>query len=142
MIIGTGITDVNGDAQISISQIDTLSDVTVVGTKYNYRPYQGSIDVIEKEDEVITPSPISVTLFPNPVSLNENLTISFSSIDDADVDVYIYNLTGKLVKEVKLSNLISGINEKSISTRGLSAGIYEFYTVIDGNEWISKFVVK
>ena len=96
--------------------------------------------MIVKEDEVITPSPISVTLFPNPVSLNENLTISF--IDDADVDVYIYNLTGKLVKEVKLSNLISGINEKSISTRGLSAGIYEFYTVIDGNEWISKFVVK
>ena len=142
LIIGTGMTDANGDAQISVGQMDTLSDVTVVATKYNYRPYQGSIDVIEKEDEVITPSPISVTLYPNPISLNENLTISFSSIDDADVDVYIYNLTGKLVKEVKLSNLISGINEQSISIRGLSAGVYELYTIIDSKEWVSKFVIK
>ena len=49
---------------------------------------------------------------------------------------------GQLVKEVELNNLVSGINEQSISTRGLSAGVYELYTIIDGNEWILKFVIK
>ena len=137
-ILGTGMVDANGDVQIDFPEIDTLSDIIVVGTNYNYRPYQGDVKLIEPNQQI---GP-SISIFPNPVASNGTLTFSFNLNEDADVVVKVINALGQIVKEIEYNNLLAGSHEQSLATVGFRAGIYELYTVIDGDEVVAKFLVK
>jgi len=139
-IIGTGIVDGNGDVQIDFTSIDTLSDITVVGTNYNYRPYQGVVKVTE----LMSSGPVSpvLSIYPNPVAANGSITFSFELNEDSDLVVKVVNALGQVVKEMEYNSLLAGSNQQSFSTVGLRAGIYELYTVIDGKDAVAKFLVK
>ena len=137
-ILGTGIVDANGDVQIDFEEIDTLSDIIVVGTNYNYRPYQGEVKVIEEDEQIVS----SISIFPNPVASNGTLTFSFNLNEDADIVVKIVNALGQIVKELEYNNLLAGSHQQSLATAGFRAGIYELYTIIDGDEVVAKFLVK
>ena len=139
-IIGNGIVDANGDVQIDFTSIDTLSDVTVVGTNYNYRPYQGVVKVTE----LMSVGPVApvLSIYPNPVAANGSITFSFDLNEDSDLVVKVVNALGQVVKEIEYNSLLSGSNQQTFSTVGLRAGIYELYTVIDGKDAVAKFLVK
>ena len=134
------IVDANGDVQIDFTSIDTLSDITVVGTNYNYRPYQGVVKVTE----LMSVGPVApvLSIYPNPVAANGSITFSFDLNEDSDLVVKVVNALGQVVKEIEYNSLLSGSNQQTFSTVGLRAGIYELYTVIDGKDAVAKFLVK
>ena len=60
--------------------------------------------------------------YPNPS--NANTTLSFELSKGGSVDVAVYSITGRLVKQIKKSNMPSGENEVFIDAEDLPAGTY------------------
>lgn len=60
--------------------------------------------------------------YPNPS--NANTTLSFELNKAGAVDVAVYSITGRLVKQIKKSNMPSGENEVFIDAEDLPAGTY------------------
>jgi hypothetical protein len=60
--------------------------------------------------------------YPNPS--NANTTLSFELNKSGGVDVAVYSITGRLVKQIKKSNMPSGENEVFIDAEDLPAGTY------------------
>lgn len=60
--------------------------------------------------------------YPNPS--NGNTTLLFELNKGGAVDVAVYSITGRLVKQIKKSNLPSGENEVFIDAEDLPAGTY------------------
>ena len=60
--------------------------------------------------------------YPNPS--NANTTLSFELNKGGAVDVAVYSITGRLVKQIKKSNMPSGENEVFIDAEDLPAGTY------------------
>lgn len=139
-ILGTGIVDPNGAVQIDFAPLDTLADIFVVGTNYNFRPYQGNVKV----NDLMSFGPVEpvLSLFPNPVSLNGELTLSFNLNQDADVVFTVVNALGQIVEQVAYNGLLAGTQQQTLSTVGFRAGIYELYADIDGSKAVAKFLVK
>nr|AOE09736.1 arginine-specific cysteine proteinase [uncultured bacterium]CCF99522.1 peptidase, C25 family (arginine-specific cysteine proteinase) [uncultured Flavobacteriia bacterium] len=136
--LGTGLVDANGEVTISFPALDSIVDLTVVGTNYNFRPYQGNVKVIEPGVDVEP----TFTVFPNPISTNEALTVSFNLNEDADVIFSILNGIGQLVQQVELSGLNAGTHQEIISISGYRTGIYKIAATINGDKVVSKFMVK
>ncbi|MCX6295469.1 MAG: PKD domain-containing protein [Bacteroidetes bacterium] len=74
-----------------------------------------------------------VTLFPNP--LTEEATIELNLNESTEVNIFIYDITGKVVTNIYEGELPAGINKLKIDASNLEAGIY--YTAI-----VSKDVKK
>ena len=60
--------------------------------------------------------------YPNPS--NSNTTLSFELNKGGAVDVAVYSITGRLVKQIKKSNMPAGENELFIDSEDFPAGIY------------------
>jgi hypothetical protein len=60
--------------------------------------------------------------YPNPS--NANTTLSFELNKGGAVDVSVYSITGRLVKQIKKSNMPSGENEVFINSEDLPNGTY------------------
>jgi flagellar hook assembly protein FlgD len=57
--------------------------------------------------------------------------------NNADVTVEVYNVLGKLVKSMNLSDLTAGTNTVTLDLAGLNAGLYT-YTVTVGAEKLTR----
>jgi hypothetical protein len=60
--------------------------------------------------------------YPNPS--NANTTLSFELNKGGAVEVSVYSITGRLVKQIKKSNMPSGENEVFINSEDLPNGTY------------------
>ena len=69
-----------------------------------------------------TPLEAKLITYPNPS--NANTTLSFELNKAGIVDVAVYSITGRLVKQIKKSNMPSGENEVFINTEDLPNGTY------------------
>ncbi|MEW6608551.1 MAG: hypothetical protein AB1414_14085 [bacterium] len=96
------------------------------------------------EFDKITVGNINVVCYPNPFRpRQEHTSISFERLPQ-DVDIWIYNLTGGLVKST--SGIISGIwqwDVKNDSGEPLPSGVY-FYKICDSlnNYLINNLIVE
>ena len=86
------------------------------------------------------PKVVELTNYPNP--FNPSTTISFSVVEQSDIDISIYNLKGQRVKQLEISNVELGMNEivwngDDESGKLVSSGIY-FYTIISGDFEVSR----
>lgn len=136
--LGTGLVDANGDVVISFPALDSLTDIVVVGTNYNYRPYQGSVKVLEPGVSVVP----TFSVYPNPISSNEPLSLSFNLNEDADVVISILNSLGQLVDQLEYDGLLAGSHQQTIPIDGYRKGIYKLHAIIDGEKVVTKFMVK
>ena len=136
--MGTGLVDANGDVVISFPALDSLTDIVVVGTNYNYRPYQGSVKVLEPGVSVVP----TFSVYPNPISSNESLSLSFNLNEDTDVVITILNSLGQLVDQLEYDGLLAGSHQQTIPIDGYRKGIYKLYAIIDGEKVVTKFMVK
>ncbi len=64
---------------------------------------------------------INPTLFPNPMS--KSATITFTATKNHIANLFIYNVTGKLVKQLNF-DVVTGINEVVIDRDLLTSGLY------------------
>lgn len=85
-------------------------------------------------------STIDVKITPNPVS--DNAIIRYNMEDNSNVEFQIYDLQGKLVKTINLSNQMAGSNELSIDASQFGAGTYLIRMTAGAQQSSSKFVVK
>jgi len=118
-IVGKGIVS-GGQAVITFDPLYSDLPLTVTGTKQNYRPYQGYVQVGSGPmgvNEIIT----SVKMYPNPAKDVIQLTSDDNSIESAE----LISLTGIQVGVMKavngnisfdLSNVASGSYQMRIST--------------------------
>ncbi|MEZ4922609.1 MAG: C25 family cysteine peptidase [Crocinitomicaceae bacterium] len=141
-IIGKGVIS-GGSVNITFYNALTTQDpLLVTGTKYNYRPYQGPVTVNEAIDytgieEVDFTS--SVSIYPNPAQNNVNIALNLGS--DAQVNVLLMDLSGKIVQTVANSQLTAGAKTLELSTANLEAGVYLVSTTINGNTTVEKLTV-
>ncbi len=76
--------------------------------------------------------------YPNP--FNPTTTIKFSIKENTTVSLKLYDITGKLVKEIFKGNLNSGIYSILLDGSDLTSGIY-FINFIAGNYTENKKVI-
>jgi len=117
-VSGTVNVDYTGTLEVCDFYIQTAAGTTnyyaddcVVSfvNRMNMKGFTTDMDVVSSND-------ISVSLFPNPAS--NNLSIKVSSLTNNE-KLQIYNLTGRMVKEIELQNLI-----QQVDISDLPKGIY------------------
>ncbi len=80
----------------------------------------------------------SYAIYPNPTS--DNFTLKLSNNEGSDCNVQIINITGQIVKEVKLGNETT--IEQSVSIGELSSGVYMVKTSLGDKTSTRRLVVK
>ena len=66
----------------------------------------------------------AVNIFPNPVSGNANISVSFDADKSFDADMRIYDITGKEVFAKRSISFSAGKNTKMLPINGLASGIH------------------
>lgn len=82
----------------------------------------------------------SIQVYPNPA--NENLTIFIEAKSKLNANVTLVDLSGKEVKTVNASELVSGNNFINIPTNDLKNGIYFCNILIDGVKTVKKVAIN
>lgn len=83
---------------------------------------------------------LEVQVTPNPAS--DVAVIRYSMDNSAPVEFQIYDLQGKLVKNMNLGNQLAGNNELTVNAGELGAGTYLVRMISGGQITSTKFVVK
>ncbi len=83
----------------------------------------------------------SISVFPNPVT--DNINLSFNITDNQPVKAGIYNLNGQLVKPLMDEELSWGDHNRNFNVAGsLSTGIYLVKFTVGSNNYFKKIVVE
>ena len=110
-----------------------FSDNSPEAGKYSYRlkivDKDGSYKLTEVINaEVALPGNFELKQnYPNP--FNPSTVISYSLPFDCNVKMSVYDVTGRMVKEVVNENQKSGYHDYNFSARALSSGVY-FYSIV------------
>ncbi len=117
-----GSTVVYNDLDNAISVIEGLFSTTGTGdlTGVNGSPVKG--------------------IFPNPV--DESASIHLSLEKEASVDIRIFNLTGQEIIYLGEEVFPSGSHIREIPARDLPSGVYVLRTLISGQVYTNKMVVR
>lgn len=80
----------------------------------------------------------ALNVYPNP--LNDRGNVSFELAKNSDVEIKIYDLTGKLVKQKVFNNLPGGRQTISFNTSNFPNGTYLIVVGTEGKKQVEKFV--
>ncbi len=82
----------------------------------------------------------NIMLYPNPVS--EVATIDYTLSQNSNVEIKVYNLSGKLVKYQMLTNKTKGSHKYSFDVNKLAPGTYIVNIYSEGDSKSTKFIVN
>lgn len=124
--ISIGLAKADGIVDFSLngSQISSEDTFTIA-----YASKSTSEFVFEKGD---------VNVYPNPSKVGENITIDFNFKNKTDVEVYVYQMDGKLIERKKLGS----IDQSKYTTNLNSSGTYVFAVISNGITQVHKVVVE
>ncbi|PCI94772.1 MAG: hypothetical protein COB15_13445 [Flavobacteriales bacterium] len=97
---------------------------------------QENDDIIDGNDNSFA---TNLSVYPNP--LNNVGTLSFDLKENSETTMKIYNLTGSLVKIIKLGNKAQGKNTVQFEASALSVGSYIISLESGTERSIAKFIV-
>ena len=97
--------------------------------------YLVDINEVFAEDE----QQLNLKLYPNPVS--DYATIEIESDSRKDINFYVYDLAGRVVKEQK-SQLAVGLNNISLNVNNLNRGTYVIRASSGNKVYSQKFIVN
>ena len=75
---------------------------------------------------------------PNP--FNDNTRINIELDEQKEIQFEIFDITGKIVKELKLGKLGIGSHQLNINSSGLKSGIY-YYSIYNADFKITKKMI-
>lgn len=79
-----------------------------------------------------------ITVYPNPVSAGEDFKISYNLTSESNVELYVYQMNGKLVDQRSLGRF----NQNEFNYKLDTSGVYILISKIDGKASINKIIVK
>ncbi|MBD3638637.1 MAG: CotH kinase family protein [Crocinitomicaceae bacterium] len=80
--------------------------------------------------EQMQPDPVLSKAWPNP--FDEEVHIGFTLPDGGETEIWIYELSGKIIYQKHLGKLAEGNYIKTLQLTGLSAGSYIYTVITDG----------
>jgi hypothetical protein len=140
----------------SLSWIQTTYVIPTAGTQVQWRAIKDQFGAANNLDLMIFPV-IDITsnaginnyvskgglslyaAYPNPA--NSAININFSLDKACNVEVEIYDISGKVVKTINNNILANGKNSVSVDVTNLEAGSYIYSINAGGNKMFSRFVV-
>ena len=134
---------VQGNGTTSTEKNYTFNDEPVGGKKFMYRLKQIDLDghFNYSETRLVSFSGYTYALydaFPNPA--DGNSTIKYILGDDDIVNISLYTLSGKKVRELVNMQKSAGIYQVTFNATDLAAGTY-FYTIKTNNFKESKKII-
>jgi N-acetylneuraminic acid mutarotase len=82
----------------------------------------------------------SLSVYPNP--FQQSATITYSTVNDASVQIALYDLSGKLMKRLLTEHASSGIHTLSLNSEGLAQGIYLLKFQVNDELIVQKVVIE
>jgi len=116
-ILGTGIVS-GGSATLTFTALTSNQVLTVTGTKQNYKPYQGTIQVGDGPVGINVNKDNSVIVYPNPAT--EFVTVQWNGA--APTSVQLMDLSGKIIYSLIQTELFG--TSAVIPTSDLATGLY------------------
>ncbi len=95
--------------------------------------------VIEEPSDRGLPSIFAIKAYPVP--FGNQLNLSFKLLRNSDIHIRLYNISGRMVRDLFDGELEKGQHDMSFECDTLSRGIY-FITITDGEETRSVKAVK
>jgi photosystem II stability/assembly factor-like uncharacterized protein len=80
--------------------------------------------------------------YPNPVSAGDATSIVYSLQRAGDVTITLYNVLGVELRTVKLGQSEAGKHTHTLSTQGLTPGVYRYVLTTGGESKTGKMVVR
>lgn len=77
--------------------------------------------------------------YPNPAT--EQVSINFDIAESSPVEIVVYSIDGKVLKQVKKGTMPAGSYSEVIDTQSLAAGTYAYGVFVDGARLMNRFVV-
>lgn len=96
-----------------------------------------SVNENEDGDQSVTTS--SVSVYPNPAS--EYINVGYSLNQKTHVTIRIYDLSGRVVKQLNLYNQANGLHVETINTSAFEKGTYIVQILAGNNTTTAKFVI-
>ena len=124
-----------GICTITIPELTNFAPITVTATKQNYKPYSGTINLLEKINSISELKNSGFSVYPNPSSK----VITISSTEKNNYTYILTDLKGKvisseIINQSKINNLID--------VSAIANGIYTL-TILEGeNVYREKIVVS
>jgi Secretion system C-terminal sorting domain len=82
-----------------------------------------------------------LTVYPNPVLKNKDIAVSMVSLTAGIVEIKLLNGAGQVVDKEKINAKI-GVNNTSLNTAGLPAGIYILFATLPAGETLQQKIMK
>lgn len=95
--------------------------------------------VVTATEKAIDAKDISMKVYPNPAV--DQLFVSFSQKENTDIQIYILDMSGRLVKQIPVSSNGSGVYNFSVDLAHLSKGVYTI-SILSGKRLYMKQFVK
>lgn len=131
VILGTAISS-GGIATITGIVLTSDSDLTIVGTKQNYIPYEGTVSLSGLSNEELNWNNIQV--YPNPAQ--DYLHIDWAGQNMTSIE--LIDIFGKVVMTVNPTHQSS----HTIDTSGVADGFYLLKLANENSQDIRKIVIK
>jgi len=109
------------------------------GIFYNSKYYRAPDQESIQDNTFIANKPI-ITVYPNPVSSNANIAFSLKSTEK--VNIRVYDLRGRIVKEMNLGSYAIGNHDVQFNCEDLTSGTYIVNLKAGDISTSSKFVVN
>lgn len=123
---GSVIVEVGEDLTLNAKNYIKLKPGFNAKVESTMRAYiDGCEPTVQKAEELTT---ASVKHYPNP--FRDEVTLEFQLDLDADVEIMITDVNGKIVSRLSIDNLYRGIQTRSISTQDWVPGIYFYQALI------------
>ncbi|MBX3043383.1 MAG: T9SS type A sorting domain-containing protein [Ignavibacteriae bacterium] len=129
--------DVN-TGRISEVEISELTDI-ISGDGYSQLTYKRDALILAKAKVESQGSDLSLSVRPNPFS--DELAIEFNLMNEEEVSVRVYDVSGGLVRSLYAGQLNAGSQKFSLNGSNLASGEYTIILTI-GNERFMRKIVR
>ncbi len=138
----------------AIGDVGTLT-TSVYGVGYYYYFYDWKIEKEKVEcisDRVIANASLVVStdeipgvltdfaVYPNPA--HDEVNISFEALEQMDLSIQLYDMTGREVISIEEFSVNSGVQTKQLNVADLAKGIYQMQLISDGKSVNRRLVVQ
>ncbi|NLA25484.1 MAG: T9SS type A sorting domain-containing protein, partial [Bacteroidales bacterium] len=103
---------------------------------YRTKAFAGPVSVEEIAENVQN----TLSIYPNPV--RETTTLNFYLNENSDVNIQVFDIQGKLVRNMNFQNLDQGNNEKIMNFADLRGGMYMIKLSTKSETQTTRFIKR